>query len=245
MLGEALTPLLATGDPVFAEDLVANLALRERATAGRPSVTAVMISSADGHATVDGRSTGLGHPADRALLRSLRAGVDAVLVGPGTIRAERYANLLDAGPRAARQASGWASLPTIATISRSGDVPWDVGLFEEPEARVVVFTDAVITPPPTAAQVMVVQRTALTEVLAHLHDRLGVRAVLCEGGPTLLRALAAADLIDTLFMTIAPLLTAGDGPAALSGSELDPPLRLALAAVYGAGDHAFLQYQRP
>ena len=244
MLEEALTPLLAAEDPVFAEDLVAGLELREQG-AGRPYVVAAMIASADGHATVEGRSTGLGHPADRALLRSLRAGVDAVLVGPATIRAERYANMLDPGPRSARAAAGWAALPTVATITRSGDVPWDVGLFDEPDARVVVFTGAAIEPPRTAAQVMTVQRTELTEVLAHLHDRLGVRAVLCEGGPTLLRALVAADLLDALFLTTAPLLTAGDGPAPLAGSALEPPAPLALTRVYRAGDHAFLQYQRP
>src|SRR6476469_3054817 len=112
MLGEALTPLIAADGAVFAEDLVAGLGLRERAS-GRPYVAAAMIAPADGPAPVDGRSTGLGHPADRARLRALRAGVDAVLVGPGTIRAERYANLLDAGPRAAREAAGPSSLPVI------------------------------------------------------------------------------------------------------------------------------------
>jgi riboflavin biosynthesis pyrimidine reductase len=244
VLDEALIRLAAAGDPVFAEDVVAGLDLRA-AGGDRPHVVAAMIASADGRATIDGRSTGLGHPADRALLRSLRAGVDAVLVGPATIRAERYANLLDPGPRSARRDAGWAPLPTIATISRSGDVPWDVGLFDEPDARVVIFTTAEIEAPQTAAQVMIVRRTEPAEVLAHLHDRLDVRAVLCEGGPTLLRALVAADLLDALFLTISPLLAAGDGPAPLAGSALEPPARLVLTDVYRAGDHAFLQYQRP
>lgn len=244
MLGEALTPLVAAGDPVFAEDLVAALDLRGHDDE-RPFVVAAMIASADGHATVDGRSPGLGHPADRALLRGLRAGVDAVLVGPATIRAERYANLLDPGPRAARRAAGWSSLPTIATISRSGDLPWDVGLFDEPEVDVVVFTEAEIEPPPTAARVTLVPKTELGAVLAHLDRELGARAVLCEGGPTLLRLLAQADRIDALFMTIAPLLTAGDGPTPLAGSALDPAARLTLAEVYRAGDHAVLHYRRP
>jgi riboflavin biosynthesis pyrimidine reductase len=247
MLDEALTRLTSEGDPIFAEDLVAGLGLRGRvrADSSRPYVVAAMIASVDGRAAVEGRSTGLGHPADRALLRALRGGVDAVLVGPGTIRAERYANLLDPGPRSARTSAGWASLPAVATISRSGDVPWDVGLFDEPDARVVVFTAAQLEPPRTAAQVMVVQRTELSEVLSHLHDRLGVRALLCEGGPTLLRALAAADLLDALFMTVSPMLVGGDAPSPLAGDAIEPVGRLALTEVYRAGDHVFLQYRRP
>lgn len=244
MAGERLTPLASADDPLFAEDLVASLGLRARG-AERPYVVAAMISSADGHATVAGRSTGLGHPADRALLRSLRAGVDAVLVGPATIRAERYANLLDPAPRTARQAAGHPPLPVIATVSRSGDVPWDVGLFDEPDVDVVVFTAAELVPPPTAASVSVVAgRTELGDALAHLHAEVGARAVLCEGGPTLLRALAAAGLLDELFLTVAPLLTAGAGPTPLTGPLLDPPAELELVAVYRADGHAMLQYRR-
>jgi riboflavin biosynthesis pyrimidine reductase len=243
MPGERLTPLAVGGDAVFAEDLVASLDLRNRAVGG-PHVVAAMIASADGHATVAGRSTGLGHPADRALLRALRAGVDAVLVGPGTIRAERYANLLDAGPRDAREAAGHPPLPVIATISRSGDIPWDVGLFDEPDVDVVVFTGTELEPPQTAARVTVVAHTDPGDVLAHLHDELGARAVLCEGGPTLLRALAEQRLLDGMFLTVAPLLTAGDGPTPLSGTLLDPPAELELEAVYRADDHAMLHYRR-
>ncbi len=72
----------------------------------------------------------------------------------------------------------------------------------------------------------------------------GVRAVACEGGPRLLRALIARDAVDDLLLTVAPLLVAGDGPASLSGEELSPPGRMALAALHRAGDHLFLHYVR-
>jgi riboflavin biosynthesis pyrimidine reductase len=241
---ERLVPLAAAGPAVSAPELVEGLALRARSeAAGRPFVAAVMIASADGRAAVAGRSVGLGHPADRALLRSLRAGVDAVLVGIGTIRAERYANLLDPGQRAAREATGLPPVPLIATISRRGDVPWEVGLFGEPDARVLVFTEADLEPPATAAHVDVAHAIAPAEVLTRLHAEHGVRAVLCEGGPTLLRALVAEDLVDELFLTVAPLLAAGDATAPLAGPPLDPPARLALAATHRAGDHLFLHYR--
>ena len=62
--------------------------------------------------------------------------------------------------------------------------------------------------------------------------------MLCEGGPTLLRELIAADCVDDLMLTLAPMLTAGDAPTALSGAALDPPVGLALRDVHRAGDHS-------
>jgi riboflavin biosynthesis pyrimidine reductase len=72
----------------------------------------------------------------------------------------------------------------------------------------------------------------------------GVRAVTCEGGPRLLRALVAAGAVDDLLLTVAPLLVAGEGPVSLAGEELSPPARMALRALHRAGDHLFLHYVR-
>ena len=54
------------------------------------------------------------------------------------------------------------------------------------------------------------------ELLASLR-REGVRAVMCEGGPTLHGSLQAAGLVDELFLTIAPKLSGGEGPRILEG----------------------------
>jgi 5-amino-6-(5-phosphoribosylamino)uracil reductase len=84
----------------------------------------------------------------------------------------------------------------------------------------------------------------LLAVLGHLHRVRGVRAVTCEGGPRLLRALVACDGVDDLLLTVAPLLVAGDGPVSLTGPELAPPPRMRLRAVHRAQDHLFLHYAR-
>src|SRR3954464_4979531 len=89
-----------------AQAIVDRLRLADAAVDGRPGVAAVMIASADGRAAIAGSSAPLGHPADTALLRELPAAVDAILVGPGTLRAERYANLLDDAQRERRAARG-------------------------------------------------------------------------------------------------------------------------------------------
>jgi riboflavin biosynthesis pyrimidine reductase len=241
--GEADLTSLVSGSSLSADELITGLGLRDKDAAGdRPHVVAAMIASADGRAAVEGRSVALGHPADRALLRGLRAAADAVLVGTATVRAERYANLLDPGQVAARELAGLESRPLIAMITRSGDIPWDVGLFAEPETHVAVYTGTPLDPPHLAATIDVHDVSAPAEVLTDLRSRYGARAVLCEGGPRLLRALVAEDLLDELLLTIAPMLAAGDAPTPLAGPALLPPARMSVAGTWRAGDHTFLRY---
>ena len=56
---------------------------------GRRGLRANMIASLDGGCTVDGRSAGLGNAADEHLFAVLRDLADVILVGSGTVRAER------------------------------------------------------------------------------------------------------------------------------------------------------------
>lgn len=211
-----------------AEEVIGALRLHERKSGG-PRMIAAMIASLDGRAAVEGRSVGLGHPEDRELLRGLRAAADAVVVGAATVRAERYARLFDGPAR-----------PPIAIVTRRGDVPWEVGLFAEDDARVLVCSDAPVTVPESvAAKVDVHGSAAPSEVLAALD----VPLVLCEGGPRLLRAFAAAGLVDDLVLTLSPLLVAGAAPAPLAGPVLDPPVALELGGLWRADDHAFLHYR--
>ncbi len=239
---------LDPGSEVTPEALVEDLGLRDaaRGPAGRPRVVAVMIASVDGRATVQGRSGGLGHPEDRRLLRGLRAEADAVLAGTATLTAERYANLLDPDQRAARTAAGRPAHPIVATVSRSGRVPWDVPVFAEAGVPCQVYAGEPATAPPSAVdtELEVLRPPDLLAVLEHLGRVHGVQGVTCEGGPRLLRALVAQDLVDDLLLTVAPLLVAGTGPVSLDGPELAPPPRMRLAAVHRAQDHLFLRYAR-
>jgi riboflavin biosynthesis pyrimidine reductase len=235
---------VAGGRP--AEAIVDALRLSHGAVDGRPCVAAAMIASADGRAAVNGSSAGLGHAADTALLRELRTAVDAILVGPGTLRAERYANLLDDDQRSRRSARGLEPEPIVATIARGGDVPVDVPLFAEPDARIQVYTEAGTTVESPGADVAVHRfdpgGASPSAALAHLGAERGVRSVLCEGGPTLLRALVADACVDHFLLTLAPLLAAGSAPAVLEGVELELPARLVLHDVHRADEHLFTHY---
>lgn len=238
-MGEDLRQL--TDDAI--RELVASLRLRD----GR--VVADMVATVDGRAAVAGRSVGLGNPADRALLRELRTEADAILVGTGTLAAERYADLLDDDQRARRVAEGRTPHPVVVTVSRGLDLPVDEApVFDEPGVPILAYGEqGAGAPPAVGADFDYVTRPApltLTTVLADLRAR-GLRGVLCEGGPTLLRRLVAEHALDDLLLTVAPLLAAGDALTILEGDGLADPARLALRGIHRAGDHVFLHYGLP
>lgn len=238
---------LAEGESRAVEALVAALDLRAPRDGGRPRVVAAMIATADGRAAVQGRSVALGHPADRALLRELRTGADAILVGTSTLAAERYATLLDPDQRARRDDRGDPEHPIVATVSRALRLPTvEAPIFHEAGVPIVAFTEAEAEPPEVGAELDVVRFAAgaldLPGVLAALGAR-GVRGVLCEGGPSLLRELVAQECLDDLLLTVSPLLAAGTAPTILEGEVLPAPARLSLAEVHRAGDHVFLHYR--
>jgi riboflavin biosynthesis pyrimidine reductase len=249
--GEALQRLEG-GASRAARDLVAGLDLTAGLTAAvgarpRPRVVADMVATVDGRAAVHGRSVALGHPADRALLRELRTAADAILVGSATLAAERYANLLDDEQRARRVADGRPPHPLIVTLSRELILDRAIPLFEEPGVPIAVFTYAgqEVVAPVFGADLEVVRLGAQAPLLASALVALGkrgVRSVLCEGGPTLLRHLVADGALDDLLLTVSPLLAAGGAPTILDGEPLAVPAGLALRDVHRADDHVFLHY---
>jgi riboflavin biosynthesis pyrimidine reductase len=241
---EALEP---SGVQLAARELVERLRLRDGLD-GRPRVVAAMIASADGRATIDGKSGPLGHPEDRDLLRELRAGADAVLVGSNTLTTERYANLLDPDQVAWRRAAGLSDNPLLATIDRHGALrAADVPLFAEPTAAIRVYREAAGAPFDDAAAAVRIAPlgaggVAFAAVLADLYERDDVRGVTCEGGPRLLRELIAQGHLDDLLITVSPLLAAGAGPSIVTGEALSPPVGLQLVDVHRAENHLFLHY---
>ena len=234
---------LAGGAARAPHEWLAEVRPAERAPADRPFVYLNMVASVDGRATLEGGTRNLGSDTDTLLLTEMRAMADAVLLGTGTVRAEGYAKLVGNEERVARRtAAGLAATPTAVLVSRSGDLPWEAGLFAAPDQSVLVYTDARGEPPDVAAAVEVVRPGGLAAVLADLRAR-GVSSVLCEGGPTLNRALLAEGLVDELFLTLSPLVTGDDAqPAIVAGGALPAPVRLALRAVATADGELYLRY---
>jgi len=75
--------------------------------ADRPFVLANMIATADGRATIAGRTATMANRADYELFHALRARVDAVMVGAETVRVESYGRMIvSEEARAAREREG-------------------------------------------------------------------------------------------------------------------------------------------
>lgn len=244
---EPLGPLGSAADPA---ELLAAAGIAPGVPAGEkgsaPRVMGVMVASADGHAVVDGRAGGLSSPADRTLYRSLRTASDSCLVGPTTLVAESYSSLLDPHQRERRESLGLASEPLLATISRRLD-PDLAGLeiFNTPGRPVLVYTESDGELPACTSDVELVRFAAGSLTPQACVEDLGSRGlatVLCEGGPSLLGAMFAAGLVDDLFLTVAPLLTGGDGIGIVESALFDPAVALELRWVGRAGGHLFLHY---
>lgn len=82
----------------------------------------------------------------------------------------------------------------------------------------------------------------LPALLRSLRDE-GVKALLCEGGPTLHGALQAANLVDDLFLTIAPKLVGGNAPRIFEG-DLPGIEPLDLAWLLEDDGELFVRYSR-
>ncbi len=225
------------GEEVTAAEALASAELGSLATDERPHTFFNFVATLDGRAALDGSTRPLGGPADLEMLLSLRTVADAVLIGPGTVRAEGYARLVGEARRPLP--------PPAVLISRRFDVPWEAGLFAAPDQPVIVYTSrSAGEAPEVAAPVEVVRLDECTPAAAlqDLRAR-GVRALLSEGGPTLFAGFLAAGRVDELFLTLSPLLTGDEAETAIfSGPRLADPTRMNLRWVLRSEQELFLRY---
>jgi riboflavin biosynthesis pyrimidine reductase len=214
-------------------------------------VRANMVASADGAATLQGRSGGLSGAADHQIFSLLRSLADVIIVGAQTVRAEGY------GPAKANK--DWAHLragrpptPPIAVVTRNIDLDLSSRLFTEAphHARTIVITTEAAPEQRRAqaarsADVIIAGRVlADLETVITLLARRGLRRILTEGGPRLLGELAATGLLDELCLTVSPLLVSGDASRITSYATLAPPRPMRLAHVFEADGSLLCRYLR-
>ena len=231
--------------PTSPVELASGLRLGDKAPPDRPYLIVNMVSSLDGKATVEWRTKGLSTELDRELFHRLRTQVDAVMVGAGTVRAERYGRMTKSEElRSARLAEGLAPDPLAVVISARLDLPADLTLLNEPEQRVVIATHSDATLPGLGDHV-VYERTGedLQLLMSRLRESYGVRSVLCEGGPTLNSYLLSAGLVDELWLTLNPKLAGGAAALTIvAGRELVEPLELEPISVAEGGGDLFTRW---
>lgn len=216
----------------------------------RPWVLANMISSLDGAIDVDGVSGPLGGQADKRVFSAIRAVADAIVVGAGTVIAENYRRpQTPTDVQSLRQARGQSSLPRIAIVSSSLSIPVDHRVFDA-DAPPIVITHAqspaerreVLA---ERAEVIVIgdDHVDLAEALQALAHS-GAKTVLLEGGPTLNGAMVAADLVDEICMSVAPVLVGGTGARMMSGIHTHAVRGMRLDRVLHEDGYLFLRYLR-
>lgn len=214
-------------------------------------VTGHMVAGLDGTAAVDGKVGPLSTGPDQDLYRRMRQIADIVMVGAQTVRNEGFGPIrLSPEAQAWRLAQGKTALPPVAVVTRSLDLNWSLRVFRDvpDDARTHVITCAAADPGKLAearevAEVVIAgdERvdpvTAMRELAARGHG-----VVLCEGGPTWLGEVVAADRLDELLLSISPLM--GGDPLPVAVTPVGAGVAgFELKGVMGEDGTLFLRYE--
>lgn len=240
--------LLPDPGPTTVEEQLAGLDLVDLAYAERPYIAVNFAVTIDGRAAIEGRSGPIGSRTDSEMLQLLRTRADAVMIGAGTMRAERYGRIVsDPSLRAGRERIGLPPDPLAVIASGRLDLPWDAGLFSDRGGRVVIFTTADTEPPETKTPLEVIRHEGpaidLVEALRYLRQEHGIRGLLCEGGPGLHSELQSLEMVDEIFVTLAAKLSGGDEPRMIEG-ELPRRSDWELAWLLEEKGELFARYRR-
>ncbi|MFJ5729379.1 dihydrofolate reductase family protein [Streptomyces paradoxus] len=164
----------------------------------------------------------LSSPADFDRVDEVRAGVDAILIGAGTIRADNPRLLVNSEERrAARRAAGKPEYPLKVTVSGSGDLDPDARFWHTGGEKLLYTTDrgAERARALGLAADVVPLGAGLDwrRLLTHLHDVRGVRRLMVEGGGLIHTQLLTQGLADELQLVLAPLFVGDPGAPRLFG----------------------------
>ncbi len=215
--------------PISPDELATGLRLGDLAPRGRPYVGLNMVSTLDGKATIDWRTKELSSDLDRELFHHLRTQADAVMVGAGTVRAERYGRIAKSDElRAKREREGLAADPLAVVVSARLDLAADLPLLQQQGQKVVIATGSDAVLQGTNADIEYLRvGDDLPLLLSQLREEHGVRSILCEGGPTLNSYLYAAGLVDELFLTMSPKVSGGAAALTIvAGRDLVEPAEM-------------------
>ena len=227
--------------PVSVDEQLADLRLAERAPADRPYMILNMVASIDGRTTIGGHVGPLTGPVDQRVVYRLRTQADALMVGAGTVRNERYGALIP---------DGLGPQPLVVIVSGAVDLPRDLPLLQEPDTRIVIATTSADELGfDHQAQVEYLRipgdggRVPCGELCRALYADYGVRSIVCEGGPSLNEALLADTVVDELFLSLAPMLVGGGERTLVDSAPAHGPQEARLVSVATADGYLFLRYE--
>ena len=193
--------------------------------------------------------------ADKARIGEIRARHDAILAGRGTVAADTMSmRLSNEKLRATRIEKGLPPEPLRVVISNAGKIDPSWKIFQHTGSPIIILSTTRM-PQKLRATLAPLCDLHLYEsacvplfaALSMLRTEYGVKSLVCEGGGALLRSLAAADFLDEIHLTLAPVLFGGaDAPTltGLPGDFLPKPLEFRLAKMDTLGDECLLHFKR-
>lgn len=206
----------------------------------RPYTFINMVATIDGKVVSGARGepvADLGSDVDHQLMRRIEGAAQAVLIGA----------------ESQRSSSGIWYPPGLRRIvaTTSGNVLAESRFFSDEPGNAWVFCTEQSTLPPLPPEVSVVrftgQRIDWRDAVRHIREQMAVERLLVEGGSNLNGQMLGADLVDELFLTIAPKVKLGDDVPTYAGGEPLPRERLQqyfLLDAHRVGDELFLRYRR-
>ncbi len=211
------------------------------------------IGTLDGRGAVGGKSTPIGSEVDHRLMRNIRASVDAVLVGAGTLRSEDLTLSVDQSLARRRKDHGLAEQPIPIILTGSGNIPSDRRIFRASgKSDVLILAGSQASPQrlsalsemATVRMVTATNTPAPEEILETLAEEFGVRRLLLEGGPSVNHSFLEARLVDELFLTLAPKIVGGGLNSLVEGGPLPQHVTApSLVSVYLYDSEVFLRYR--
>ena len=208
--------------------------------------------------------------ADRFIMGLLRASVDAVVVGAGTLREVAPGHLWlaeyvypEASERYARYRQGVLNKlepPLNVIVSGSGAVDLQRAVFRTLGVRTLIVTSpngrellgrngvAALASTEVRAIEAPEGKIAPASILKLLRDEFSVRLLLHEGGPALFGDFVAHGCVDELFLTVAPQFAGRNvnrqRPGVISGVAFLPETApwLKIVSVKQSADHLYLRY---
>lgn len=245
---------------------------------GRPYCIANFVSTLDGVVSFNlpGASGGdqISHSneADRFTMGLLRASVDAILVGAGTLAATGpegswlpeavYPDGKEMYARYRTEVLRKPEHPLVVVVTGSGEVDLGSAVFHTPRTRVLILTtedgkarlaqsgSGALDSVEVRALAWTGKSLAPSAIFTMLRREAGVELLLHEAGPTLFGEFVAGGFIDELFLTVAPQLAGrakGEPrPGLVANMEFSPATApwWELLGVKGAADFLFLRYRR-
>lgn len=209
------------------------------APADRPYTFINMVATIDGKTVIGDRNSNvvdLGSKVDHELMDKIESASDAVVLGAQTLRAT--------SPR-------WSpKSPLRVAITKSGDVPFDAMFFAAPEAQAYVACPAssLLDLPEGIGRINAgTDEVDVVWLARYLKGELGVERLHVLGGSEINAQFLRHDLVDELFLTIAPKVKLGRDLPTYAGGEPLPKEALhnyELVENHAVGDEIFLRYRR-